>query len=432
MIPAFVIAAPASGQGKTVVSLALARAFARRGLRVQPFKVGPDYIDPAFLAAAAGRPALSLDPWAMRSATLQGILRSAADADLAVIEGVTGLFDGAADGSGSTADLAAALGLPVVLVVDVRGMGASVAALVRGFRQLRGDVDVAAVILNRVGSPRHERLLRQALGGVELVGCIPREAALALPSRHLGLVQAGEHTALDQLLDRAAGLVEERVDLERLQDLARPLPPASRGAPHACPLRPLGQHIAVARDEAFAFAYPAVLDGWRAAGSELSFFSPLANQAPDAAADALYLPGGYPELHGERLAGCRRLMAGLGAAAARGAAILGECGGYMLLGQRLIDRGGRSWPMAGLLPVTTSFAAPRLHLGYREMRLCAGTPLGPAGTCYRGHEFHYASEVERDGQALFHAATADGQDLGPQGCVGGRVMGSFLHMIDRR
>ena len=398
-------------------------------MAVRPFKVGPDYIDPAFLAAASGAPALNLDPWAMRPETLAGLVATAAGAELVLVEGVTGLFDGAADGSGSTADLAAMLGLPVLLVVDARGMGASVAALVDGFRRHRADVDVAAVVLNRVGSARHERILRAALGDIPVLGCLPREADLELPSRHLGLVQATEHPALETFLERAAALAESCLDLDLLARLARPLALRPGAAPDLLP--PLGQRIAVARDEAFAFAYPALLASWRRAGAELLPFSPLADEAPDAAADAVYLPGGYPELHAARLAGNARFLAGLRAAAARGAAVYGECGGYMVLGERLTDREGRTWPMAGLLPVATSFAEPRLHLGYRDVALLGASPLGVAGARFRGHEFHYARETERRGPALLEARTADGERRGPQGCIAGRVAGSFVHLIDR-
>lgn len=424
-----VIAAPSSGQGKTTATLAILRALARRGVDVRPFKAGPDYIDPRFLAAAAGREARNLDPWGMRAATLRGQLATAAGADLALVEGATGLFDGALDGTGSTADLAAMFGLPVVLVVDARGMGASAAALVDGFRRHRGDVDVAAVLLNRVGSARHEGLLRRALGGVEVVGCLPRDDGLVVPSRHLGLVQAAEHPGLEVFLERAADLADAGVDLARLTALARPA--RLDGDVGDTPLPPLGQRIAVARDEAFAFAYPAVLEGWRQAGAEVVPFSPLGDEGPDVGADAVYLPGGYPELHAGRLAGNGRFLAGLRAAAGRGAFIYGECGGYMALGERLVDREGCSHAMAGLLPVVTSFAEPRRHLGYREIVAAAGTRLGEAGARFRGHEFHYASELERQGAALFGAWGADGERLGERGCVVGSVAGSFLHLVDR-
>ena len=261
-------------------------------MAVRPFKVGPDYIDPAFLAAASGAPALNLDPWAMRRETLAGLVATAAGAELVLVEGVTGLFDGAADGSGSTADLAAMLGLPVVLVVDARGMGASVAALVEGFRRHRADVDVVAVILNRVGSARHERILRAALGDIPVLGCLPREADLELPSRHLGLVQAAEHPALETFLERAAALAESCLDLDLLARLARPLALRPGAAPDLLP--PLGQRIAVARDEAFAFAYPALLASWRRAGAELLPFSPLGRRGAGRDGGRRVPPGRLP------------------------------------------------------------------------------------------------------------------------------------------
>lgn len=432
--PVIVVAAPASGAGKTVLTLGLLRALRRRGLRAGSFKVGPDYIDPAFHAAATGRPAYNIDGWAMRFDTLAALIEeSGQGCDIVVGEGVMGLFDGAADGTGSTADIAALFGLPVLLVVDVTGMGASVAALVDGFRRHREDVEVVGVVFNRVGSDSHADLLSRACFehlSTPVLGSVPRQAGLALPSRHLGLVQAVEHPDLEAFLEAAADLVEARLDLERIIRLARP-PSVSLLGPDARPLRPLGQRTAIARDAAFAFAYPAILDGWRRQGVELVPFSPLADEAPDGSADSVYLPGGYPELHAGRLAGNARLLAGLRAAAARGAALYGECGGYMALGRALIDREGVAHPMAGLLPVATSFAEPRLHLGYRRIALLADGPLGMAGAGFRGHEFHFAREVEREGPALFGASCARGRDLGEQGCVVGRVAGSFLHLIDR-
>jgi cobyrinic acid a,c-diamide synthase len=222
------------------------------------------------------------------------------------------------------------------------------------------------------------------------------------------------------------------VDLDRLLTLASSARLGGGEDTATPPLLPLGQRIAVARDEAFAFAYPAVLEGWRRAGAEVAPFSPLGDEGPDAAADAVFLPGGYPELHAGRLAGNGRFLAGLRAAAGRGAFVYGECGGYMTLGERLVDREGRAHAMAGLLPAATSFEVPRRHLGYREMTVSTDTPLGTTGTRFRGHEFHYASEVGRRGTALFEACGADGETLGAQGCVAGTVAGSFLHLVDRR
>ncbi len=429
--PTLIVAAPASGCGKTTVTLGLLRCLRNAGIRVASFKVGPDYIDPAFHAAAGGRPCFNIDPWAMRPETIAGTLRRAGEgADLLIGEGVMGLFDGASDGTGSTADLAALLGAPVVLVLDVRGQGASAAAVVNGFVSHRDDVAIAGVVMNRVGSAGHRRLLDRACAdlGVPILGHLPRRSGLALPDRHLGLVQAGEHGDLEGFLETAAAAVGESLDIERLQSLAR-TPVTGTGAETAIP--PLGQRVAVARDTAFAFAYPHVLEGWRAAGAEIGFFSPLADEAPGRHCDAIYLPGGYPELHAGRLAGNDIFLDGLRRAAAQGVAIYGECGGYMVLGRGLVDGDGHSHAMASLLPVETSFAERHLHLGYRKAVLVGDGPLGAAGTAFRGHEFHYAATTGRpDGEPLFRCGDAGGSDLGAYGCRTGSVMGSFLHLID--
>lgn len=434
--PGLIVAAPSSGAGKTTIATALMTAFARRGLRVAPAKVGPDYIDPRFHEAATGRESVNLDGWAMRQPLLDALVSArATDADLIVAEGVMGLFDGAtargAVDDGSTAGLARRTGWPVLLVVDAARQAGSVAALVHGFRSFDPSVPVAGVLLNRVGGGRHADILRRALDPLHLpvVGAIPRDAAVERPSRHLGLVQAGEDPALAGWLDRLAALADTHLDLDAVRALARP-----SGAPAsvAGPLPPLGRRVAVARDDAFAFLYPHLLDGWRSAGAELAFFSPLADEAPDAGADAVYLPGGYPELHAGRLAAAERFRAGLHAAAARGAWVYGECGGYMALGEALVDAGGVAHRMTGLLPVTTRFDARRLHLGYRLVATLADSPLGPAGTRLRGHEFHYSSVgEEREAARPFRATDASGTDLGPLGLQRNRVFGSYLHLIDR-
>lgn len=431
--PGLVVAAPASGSGKTLVTLGLLRALARRGARVAPFKTGPDYIDPAFLAAAAGRPCVNLDTWAMRPATLEGLIADlGADADLVLGEGVMGLFDGGPGGAGSTAELAARADWPVILVIDAKGMGASAAALVAGFARHRADVTVAGAIFNRVGGARHGAILAEACGGVPgvaFLGALPRDQALAMPSRHLGLVQAAEHPALEATIERAADLVDAHVDLAGLRALARPA--RITGAPDQRGIAPLGQRIALAADAAFAFAYPSQVEAWRRAGAEIVPFSPLADEPPDGAADAVVLPGGYPELHAGRLAGNGAFLAGVRLAAARGAAVYGECGGYMVLGEALIDGAGIRHAMAGLLPLVTSFAERRLHLGYRAAVLADDGVLGVRGTAFRGHEFHYATTVARGGAPLFEAGDAGGGARGPEGIAAGRVCGSFLHLIDR-
>ena len=266
-----------------------------------------------------------------------------------------------------------------------------------------------------------------------MLGCLPADPRLEVPERHLGLVQAGELPALESFLDGAADVIAGAVDLDRLRRLMRPFGLGLYGPP-ARPLRPLGQRIAIASDRAFAFAYPAIIEGWRHAGAEVVPFSPLADEAPDPAADAVYLPGGYPELHAGILAAAGCFLDGLRASAARGAFVYGECGGFMVLGRTLVDRAGEMHRMADLLPVTTSFAEPRRHLGYRRLKLLAPSPLGQAGTTFRGHEFHYASLAEpgeAEAAPLFEATDARHQPLGLLGACQGAVAGSFMHLIDR-
>jgi len=424
----FVVAAPASGSGKTVVTTGLIAALRRRGHTIRPAKVGPDYIDTAFLGAAAGTPAVNLDLWAMR----EDLFDSLATGNGLIVEGVMGLFDGPSSGVGSTADVAHHLGLPVILVVNAERMSHSVAALVYGFARFDPSIDVAGVILTRVASPRHETMLRGALvnAGLPCLGAIGRSEALALPSRHLGLTQAREHAALDARISEIAAEVAASCDLDAIETLASA--PPGRGAPPsgAVALPPLAQHIAIARDDAFAFLYAHILDGWRAAGASLSFFSPLAGEAPDPSAGAVYLPGGYPELHAGRLGTTRAWADGLARQAADGAIIYGECGGYMALGESLVDADGAHHAMAGLLPVTTSFAAPRRHLGYRQLtrRSDAFHMLPPH---LRGHEFHYAT-IASEGPPLFDATDASGTPIGPMGTAINRVAGSFAHLVDAR
>jgi cobyrinic acid a,c-diamide synthase len=433
-----IIAAPKSGSGKTLITAGLLRHLRRCGIRVAAAKAGPDYIDPTFHARASGRPCCNLDPWAMRPATLASLTAECETAaELVLCEGVMGLFDGAGpDGeTGSTAELARVTGWPVVLVVDADGQGASVAALVAGFARHDPRVRLAGVILNRVASPRHRVLLTEAIGrhlpGLPVLGAMPRDKSLALPARHLGLVPAGEDaTAVEALIDRAATAVGSEIDIDRLIALARPS--RCSVAPGAPALPALGQKIAIARDDAFLFAYETTLSGWRRQGAAISFFSPLADEAPPPDTDAIYLPGGYPELHAGRLAAAVGFLGGLRGAAARGKAIYGECGGYMVLGDALTDADGKTHSMAGLLPVATSFAEPRRHLGYRAARLLATGPLGVEGTRFRGHEFHYARVVaEGDSDPLFAVADAGGNDLGRAGLRRGSVFGSFIHLIDR-
>lgn len=422
------IAAPASGSGKTVVTLGLMRALKRRGVPVAPGKAGPDYIDPAFHAAASGTACFNFDPWAMRPSLLRAQAFRLGSAKTLLVEAMMGLFDGAADGSGSAADLAALLRLPVVLVVDCARTSQSVAALVTGFSRFRADVRVAGVILNRVGSDRHEAMLRAAMVQTEVpvVGSLRTDPQLALPERHLGLVQAGEHVALEAFIERAADAVEAGVDLAALSLIAEDMPELSEKTVGG--IRPLGQRIAIARDLAFAFSYPHILEGWREQGASISFFSPLADEAPATDADAIYLPGGYPELHAGILANAGNFRSGMAAAAGRDVRIYGECGGYMVLGEGMIDADGVRHDMLGLLPLVTSYAVRKRHLGYRRLRSLAPDLFAPGFTA---HEFHYSTLVsEGAADRLFEATDALGHSLGAVGLRRGAVAGSYMHLID--
>lgn len=416
-----IIAAPNSGSGKTTLTLGILRALSRQGHSVTGAKSGPDYIDPRFHAAACGRDCLNLDAWAMSPDRVRAL--AAQSGDLLIIEGAMGLFDGAPpEGKGATADLARILNLPVILVVDCARMAQSLAPLIAGFAAHDPEVHVAGVILNQVGSARHEAMLRAAMARIELpvLGAVYRQDQMAHPSRHLGLVQAGEHPDLQAYLDRVGDAVAEAIDLEALTSLARGLP----DAPKAARLTPPGSRIAVAHDRAFAFAYPHILADWRAAGAEVLPFSPLADEAPDKDADFIFLPGGYPELHAGKLAAANTFKTAMHAATCP---IYGECGGYMTLGQAIEDKDGNTHEMLGLIGLETSFAKRKLHLGYRQV----SSQLGAFPGTWNAHEFHYATTLRAEGTALFEATDAEGQTLIPMGLVNDNVSGSFAHLIDR-
>ena len=467
----FVVAAAASHAGKTTITLGLIAAFRALGLTVAAAKCGPDYIDPRFLEAASGAPAINLDPWAMSAEMLRARLaRQSEGADLVIVEGVMGLYDGGTGGVGSTASLARAVGLPVVLVVGAQGLAQSAAAIAEGCAILAEGFSLAGAIVNQIASERHADLVREGFlrASVPLLGLVQRDAAIALPSRHLGLVQAEEHAGLAKKIARAGELVAEGCDLDGILGIAEagsgtfshrekvaaeqpdegvgnppdkrpskrrnPSPAASGDTlslwERVGPLAPLGQRIAIARDVAFAFAYPHLLQDWRDQGVEISFFSPLSDETPSENADAIFLPGGYPELHAGRIAAATAFRSGMQGAASRGALIYGECGGYMVLGDSLIDADGIAHPMLGLLPLATSFENRKLTLGYRRLKALGDLPWKQP---LAAHEFHYASIVsEGNGERLFDAESADGEPIGVMGLRRGRIMGSFAHVIDAR
>ncbi len=426
-----IIAATASATGKTTVTLGLLKLLADRGVPVRAAKSGPDYLDPTFQTAACGRPSINLDAWAMPVPGLQALAAGGGEAgeSLLIVEGAMGVLDGAGPSrSGSVADLSRVLGLPVVLVIDASGASDSAVLPVLGLRAALPDLVVCGVVLNRLGSERHAALVRAAMArhDIPVFGALMRDERLTLPSRHLGLIPAGEHPGIDEFLAHAAGAIEKAIDVETLIAAARPpITPADEGA-FTAPAPP-GRRIAIAQDDAFLFAYSHQIEHWRRCGAEVSFFSPLADEAPGHDADCVFLPGGYPELHAGRLAAAGRFRAGMQVAASRNVMIYGECGGYMALGQELADRNGHRHRMLGLLPHSTSFAQPKLHLGYRFLRALDGSPFPGV---LAGHDFHYTTnETPTGGRPLFFAYDADANEIGPIGQVRGTVSGSYAHVI---
>ncbi|QBX35993.1 cobyrinate a,c-diamide synthase [Paracoccus liaowanqingii] len=436
MTPGLMISAPASGTGKTMLMLGLLTALRRQGLAVQPFKSGPDYIDPGFHGAASGRASFNLDAWAMAPGRIAAHVLGQPAADLVLAEGSMGLFDGVAlpgeTGIGSSAEIAQMMGWPVVLILDVGGQAQSAAATARGFATLRPDLPFAGVVLNRIASPRHEALIREGMAeaGLRVLGALPRQGNITLPERHLGLVQAEETQGLQAILDQAGDFVAAHCDLEAIVAAA-----ACRALPASAPplpLTPPGGRIALARDAAFSFVYPHVIEAWRRAGATILPFSPLADDGPDDSADCCWLPGGYPELHAPRLAaatGFRDAMQRF----ADARPVHGECGGYMTLGAGLVDAQGVRHRMLGLLGLETSYAKRRMHLGYRRATPLAAVP-GLGAQPMRGHEFHYASILAQPDAALARVTDANGAEVPETGSHrampgGGQVTGTFFHLI---
>jgi cobyrinic acid a,c-diamide synthase len=440
----FIIAAPASGNGKTTITLALLAALRRRGLEVAPFKVGPDFIDPGHHAAASGRASHNLDTWMCGPAGVTRTFSSGcAGAEVAVVEGVMGLFDGAAGGSeeGSTAAVAKFLSAPVILVIDAKGQARSVAALIKGFSEFDPALDVAGIILNRVASPRHAEILRAAHASVPglppLLGVLSREPQVALPERYLGLVTAEAAPENAVFYERLAEWFEAGVDVERLLSLP-PLAKGGRGGfiNDEIPLNPpleKGEgkvRIAVARDEAFSFCYPENLELLEAAGAEIEFFSPLRNTHLPAGISGIYLPGGYPELYAPQLAANLNLLQSIRAAASAGMPIYAECGGLIYLSGGMTGTTTNHFqPFVALFPARARMLPQRKALGYRQVTFRFDTILGPAGTVARGHEFHYsevviAPEVPRS----YAVSRADGQVLEDEGYVLNNVLASYVHL----
>ena len=428
-LSAFLLGGVNSGSGKTTLAAALLRALRRRGIDVAPFKCGPDYIDPSFHRQAAGRASFNLDPCFHAGAALRSAFaRSAATADAAVVEGVMGLFDGTCPGTraGSAAEIAARLGLPVVLVVNARGISGSIAPLVKGFCEWDPEVRIVGVIADFTGSARHGQLLADALrtaGLPPLLGRFDRNEAWRLPERHLGLTTG---TLDDALLDRMADAAEESIDLDRLLELARIPRPAA--VVSAAAQATSGLRLGVAQDEAFHFYYEENFELLRERGVELVFFSPLHDRDLPPELDGLWFGGGYPELFAETLAANDAMLDAVRSFAASGRVVWGECGGFLYLLAGLTGFDGVRYPMLGLLPGEGKMHSRLSALGYREAVTAADGLFGPAGTRIQGHEFHYSSaELPAGTQPFFHARTLHGE-TSEAGSVHNRIAGSYLHL----
>ena len=428
-LSAFLLGGVNSGSGKTTLAAALLRALRRRGIDVAPFKCGPDYIDPSFHRQAAGRASFNLDPCFHAGAALRSAFaRSAATADAAVVEGVMGLFDGTCPGTraGSSAEIAARLGLPVVLVVNARGISGSIAPLVKGFCEWDPEVRIVGVIADFTGSARHGQLLADALrtaGLPPLLGRFDRNEAWRLPERHLGLTTG---TLDDALLDRMADAAEESIDLDRLLELARIPRPAA--VVSAAAQATSGLRLGVAQDEAFHFYYEENFELLRERGVELVFFSPLHDRDLPPELDGLWFGGGYPELFAETLAANDAMLDAVRSFAASGRVVWGECGGFLYLLAGLTGFDGVRYPMLGLLPGEGKMHSRLSALGYREAVTAADGLFGPAGTRIQGHEFHYSSaQLPAGTQPFFHARTLHGE-TSEAGSVHNRIAGSYLHL----
>lgn len=449
-----VIAAPQSGSGKTTLTLGIMAALKRRGLSVAPFKVGPDFIDPGYHRLVTGSASVNLDGWICDA----GFLRSSfahhtARADIAVIEGVMGLFDGI-DGvseAGSTAQIAKLLGAPVILVVDARSQARSAAALVHGFAGFDPKLSVAGVIFNNVASENHETILREALAagspGIALLGCIPRDPALAIPSRHLGLMTAEENPLSEEFLGHLAQVIDQHLDLEAMLALDGS---AAEAKTHAFDAdidggrtdsgrqnaEPAGAEradspqvrIAVARDSAFCFVYEDNLRLLRENGAELCYFSPLADGALPGAISGIYLPGGYPELFAQRLAGNLPLKEQIRQKVEAGLPVYAECGGFIYLTQG-VAADDALHPFVGIFPVSTRMLPRRKALGYREVELLGESVIGKKGTLARGHEFHYSEMEDMPGQVeRLYRVTRKGVALGQEGYRYKNCLASYVHL----
>lgn len=426
-----VVAGVSSGCGKTTITLGLMAAFKRRGLRVAPFKAGPDFIDPGHHTAITGVAGRNLDGWMFKKQTNLDIFKqNTGQTDIAVVEGVMGLFDGY-DGrseAGSTAQLAKWLDLPVLLVVDARSMARSAGALVQGFENFDPDLKFAGVLFNKIGSPVHLDYLTQALEGnvnMPCLGGVGRNPDIEIPSRHLGLVTSDDHGLGLRMQNSLADLLENCMDLDRLLDT---LPCVPADTPVLPEKKPAFVRIAVARDAAFCFYYPENIELLEQAGAQIVYFSPLSETRLPDNLDGLYLGGGYPELHAATLAQNTGFRQAVDLACKNNMPIYAECGGFMTLCRTLEDLNGQSHEMVGCFGFACRMSKRLRALGYREITLNRDTILGPAGLAARGHEFHYSGIDDHDEKTVYNVSDRSGGNRVVPGFEKNRTLGSYLHL----
>ena len=436
--PRVVIAGTHSGVGKTSLSVGLTGALTQKGLRVQTFKVGPDFLDPSYLALASGRPCYNLDGWmTSREYVAQLFVRATEDADICVIEGVMGMFDGASPASleGSTAEIAIWLDAPLLLVADAHGMAGSIAAVVKGFVEFERRARIGGVIVNRSGSERHKELLTESLecaGLPRLVGAIPEGSLPRLRSRHLGLITADEHTVPSKVIGQLADACRRHLDIEAIVATAHSV---SEMVATPTTTDPPGQdvRIGIARDRAFHFYYPDNLEMLERLGAELVTFSPLADQALPAGLDGLYCGGGYPEAYAEPLSDNGSMLVSIRSFAASGRPLYAECGGLMYLSKAVETMDGKEFPMANVLPVATKMQPRLTSLGYAEVELAEDSIWGKRGTTFRGHEFHYSevvgpSPADLGWRTAYSVRRKSSADTTAEGFQKGCVLASYVHL----
>ncbi len=435
MTSAIVIAGVRSGVGKTTIASGVMGALARRGMRVQPFKAGPDYIDPTYHTIACGVPSRNLDTWLLPHHVATELFhRAAGAADIAVVEGVMGVFDGhsSLDEDGSTAELAKLLDAPVILIADAGKVARSVAAEVLGYQQFDPNLRIAGVILNGVGSERHLEFCQpqiEATTGLPVVGWLPRREDLVQPERHLGLIPTVEGTVMSDWYDALNTQIKQTIDLDAIIRIAKTAGRPSNSVSQVFPdeRQPARAAIAVAQDRAFSFYYQDSLDLLSAWGAEVVPFSPLDDEALPDGVGGIYLGGGFPELFAEELSRNDGMIRSIRSSILKGVPVYGECGGLMYLGESLSDLDGRQFPMVGAIPVVSSMEGRRLHLGYREVEACAEGPLLRAGEQVRGHEFHWSVLQNPPGEesAAYRVVNQAGR---PEGFRNGSVWASYIHV----